>query len=301
MNRIKKRWLDAIGMPSCEIPQEPMTLLARYEYPDFDAEMYLQKNGPDTTQRVMMVFPKDCKEPCPAVAVPHYIAEQMFGMDPATGEPLTRYQPRAMMRHLVQRGYVVASADSYHVTYIRSDKEKSDFSRWRDAGTKLRADHPHWSGVGKLVSDTKLMLDGLCADSRVDASRIGIAGHSLGGKMAFYTGCLDDRVKAILASDFGFGWDQTNWRDIWYWGNQVEDLIAAGMDHTELLSCTNGVPFCLIAGSYDNWESWRMMRRASGYEPFDERLKIINHATGHTPPAEALEEGYRFLDRWLKR
>jgi len=143
-------------------------------------------------------------------------AEQMLGMDPATGEPIPRCAHDCIMRHLVQRGYVTASADSYHITYMESEKPFDDFSRWKDAGEKLRCDHPNWSGVGKLISDTQLLLDALCADKRVDSSRVGIAGHSLGGKMAFYTGCLDSRVKAILASDFGIGWDQTNWRDVWY-------------------------------------------------------------------------------------
>ena len=300
MNDIRQRWLDAIGTPSYDIPKEPIKLLARYEYPDFDAELYLQKNGPDTTQRILMAFPKEIKEPCPAVAVPFYIAEQMLGMDPATGEPIPRYAHDCIMRHLVQRGYVTASADSYHITYMESEKPFDDFSRWKDAGEKLRCDHPNWSGVGKLISDTQLLLDALCADKRVDPSRVGIAGHSLGGKMAFYTGCLDSRVKAIRASDFGIGWDQTNWRDVWYWGSQVEALLAKGMDHSELLSVAAPKPFCLIAGQYDNWESWRMMLRTPGYIPQDPRLKLINHATGHQPPAEALEEGYCFLDRWLK-
>ena len=45
--------------------------------------------------------------------------------------------------------------------------------------------------------------------------------------MAFYTGCLDERFKVILASDFGIGWDQTNWKDLWYWGSRVDELKAA--------------------------------------------------------------------------
>ena len=43
-----------------------------------------------------------------------------------------------------------------------------------------------------------------------------------------------------------------------------------------------------------------IMRRAKGYEKHPERLKLINHATGHRPPRSATEEGYRFLDRHLK-
>ena len=149
------------------------------------------------------------------------------------------------------------------------------------AGEALAHDWPEWSGVGKLVADTRLLVDILVADSRVDSARIGIIGHSLGGKMAFYTGCLDSRIKVIVASDFGIGWDQTNWRDPWYWGEKLKDLRAKGMDHAGLLSLSGGKPFCLIAGEFDDASSGTMMRRAKGYERNPERLVLVNHATGH--------------------
>jgi hypothetical protein len=104
----------------------------------------------------------------------------------------------------------------------------------------------------------------------------------------------------ILASDFGIGWDQTNWKDIWYWGDRLNEVKSRGMDHAGLLSLSGGKPFCLIAGQADNEESGVIMRRAKGYEKNPESLKLINHATGHRPPRSVTEEGYRFLDRYLK-
>lgn len=56
----------------------------------------------------------------------------------------------------------------------------------------------------------------------------------------------------------------------------------------------------LLAGQYDNEDSWKMMNAAPGYENCKDRLGICNHATGHRPPMYALEEGYAFLDKWLK-
>ena len=296
----KRAWLEALGEPSYGFKAEPLKLRKKYEYPAFAAELYEQKNGPDTVQRVMKVFPAGVKTPCPAVAVPFYFPEAMLGFEPETGEELPYYAGVELMVQLAKRGYASASADAYHLTYLQSDKERGDFSRWKDAGEAVLREHPHWTGMGKLVSDTKLLVDALAEDPRVDADRIGIAGHSLGGKMAFYAGCLDERVKVILSSDMGLGWDQTNWRDVWYWDNKVEALIAKGMDHADLLGCTGGKPFCLIAGEFDNMDSWDMMCKAPGYAPEEGKLKIINHATGHRPPMYALQEGYDFLDRWLK-
>ena len=58
--------------------------------------------------------------------------------------------------------------------------------------------------------------------------------------MAFYAGCLDHRIKVIVASDFGIGWDQTNWNEAWYWGDRLKDVRARGMDHSDLLSLAGG-------------------------------------------------------------
>jgi len=297
----RQAWLDALGKPSYNYTAKPLKLLKTYEYSDFTVELSMQENGPDTVQRVMKVFPAGVKMPCPAVAVPFYFPEAMLGFEPETGEELPYYAGVELMVQLAKRGYASASADAYHLTYLQSDKERGDFSRWKDAGEAVLREHPHWTGMGKLVSDTKLLVDALAEDPRVDADRIGIAGHSLGGKMAFYAGCLDERVKVILSSDMGLGWDQTNWRDVWYWDDKVEALIAKGMDHADLLGCTGGKPFCLIAGEFDNMDSWDMMCEAPGYAPEEGKLKIINHATGHRPPQDVLQQGYDFLQKYLQK
>lgn len=300
MEAVREIWLRWMGQPEEPVVSGPMTLVESFAYPDFDVELYVQPNGHGCSQRLILTIPKGLDAPRPAVAVPFYFAEAMLGFDPATGEAFPRYGLYPIMADLARRGYITASADAYHLTIAPSDKDRGDFSRWKDAAQVLAQRHPRWTGIGKLVSDTRLMVDALTADPRVDPRRIGIAGHSLGGKMAFYTGCLDPRIRVILASDFGIRWDQTNWCDTWYWGDKVDDLEKAGMDHAQLLGAAAPVPMCLIAGQYDNMDSWEMMCRAPGYAPEEERLKIIHHATGHTPPRAALEEGYAFLDRWLR-
>ena len=300
MDSLKKKWLDALGAPDDETKYGKATLVSTFSHEEFDAELYHQENGEGRYQRVLMLFPKNLTKPAPAVAVPFYFAEALLGFDLVSGEKFERYEGVEMMLHLVRRGYVTASADSYHLTYIKSEKDRMDFSRWQDAADALRADHPNYQGIGKLVDDTKLLIDLICSDERVDKSRVGIAGHSLGGKMAFYTGCLDERICAIVSSDFGIGWDQTNWRDDWYWGDEVDRLIERGFDHAQLLSIAAPKPFCLIAGEFDNEDSRKIMFSASGYERDDGRLKMINHATGHRPPMWALEESYDFLDRFVK-
>lgn len=298
-NRLQD-WLDMIGSPKNYQYEPSFKKYQTYDLEFGTAEMYRQANGPGTSQRVMMLFPQNMTGPVPAVVVPFYFPEAMLGFRPKSGEVLPSYAGITMMTDLTKRGYATISADAYHLTYLpKLQCDNENFSRWRAVGEALTHDHPEWTGVGKLVEDTKLLIDAISRDPRVDATRIGITGHSLGGKMAFYTGLLDNRIKAIMASDFGIGFEQTNWNDIWYWGDKLEILRQKKLDHSQLLSASHGRPFCLLAGMYDNADSWKCMQQAEGYEQCPESLVIVNHATGHRPPADALQKGYQFLDKWL--
>ena len=304
--KTQEQWLQAIGKPNTDQYEKSLKLVKRYDCPDFDGELYMQAtgirpNGELTFQRLLMVFPKNLTGKLPAVAVPFYYPEAALGFDPDTGDELPKFSENPTLLDIVRRGYVAATADAYHLNYIDCPLNRDDFDRWATVSAVLNEEQPGWSGVGKLISDTKLVLDALENDPRVDADRIGIAGHSLGGKMAFYTGCLDPRVKVIMASDFGFGWDQSNWADGWYWGDKLPDMKAQGFDHISLLANAAPKPFCLLAGHYDNEESREMIASVPGYQDYPGRLFVVNHAIGHRPPRYAAAAGYGFLDHWLKK
>lgn len=295
-------WLDALGKPAGAYPAGKVIERGKtYDFTHYSCECCYQQNGPGTRQLVIMAVPKGKKGPLPAVVVPFYFPEAMLGMEIETRKPLEFYRGIEMLAHLAERGFIAVSAESYHLTYLPDlELAREDFKRWEISARQLRADHPDWSGMGKLAADTRLLVDLLCHDSRVDPRRIGIAGHSLGGKMAFYTGCLDPRIRVILASDFGLGWDQTNWDDIWYWGKeQVRVFKQAGIDHADLLQASGCKPFALLAGKYDNEKSLEILQSA-GYADKPDSLCFINHAEGHRPPQWALDRGYDFLRSQLE-
>ncbi|MBD2864899.1 alpha/beta hydrolase family protein [Paenibacillus oceani] len=291
---LAQKWLDMIGKPDHYDYERRLRLIRKIETAEFVGELYEQANGPGTVQRTLLMLPKTINGKLPAVVVPFYYPDRMAGYDLDTLEP-TDEPDIAMALQLVRRGYAVVSADAYHLTYREFELERRDFSRWRHAADSLLQDHPEWTGIGKLIADTQLLVDLLCADSRVDHDRIGIAGHSLGGKMALYTGCLDHRIKAMLCSDFGLEWDRSNWNEPWYWGDKLDALKAADMDHAELMRLGGMKPFVLIAGLYDNEDALDGIIRA-GYSNPSQYL-FINHASGHRPPIEALEQGYDFLQK----
>ena len=293
-------WKSYLDVPEGYAYEPSVVLQDTFSFSGMDVEVLLQRNGPETYQRVFKVFPKYYDGLLPAVVVPFYFPEAMLGFE-LDGTPLEKYAGIEMISHLVGRGFACISADAYHLTYVESDKPRETFSRWKDAGEALLADYPEWCGMGKLVADTRILIDLIEDDSRIDAGRIGIAGHSLGGKMAFYTGCLDKRVKAVLVSDFGFLWHQSNWEKPWYWGTKLDMLKMEGVSNVDILSCSDGRPFMLIAGQYDTNESYEAMKQADGYDDCHENLVFFNHGTGHRPTRESLEAGYDFLNKHLKQ
>ncbi|MBE6380916.1 MAG: hypothetical protein E7047_08310 [Lentisphaerae bacterium] len=298
---ISEIWQQLLQVPANYTFKPRVELIKTYEFTDYTAELYLQANGPGTVQRVIKTVPRDFSAPLPAVAAPFYYPEAMLGFDPETMAVEERFAEIAMLTHLAQRGFIVISAEAYHLTYLKSDLPRLEWARWQQAGDALTLDYPDWCGIGKLAADTRLLLDMLESDPRVDKERIGIAGHSLGGKMAYYTGCIDPRVKVIMASDFGINYDQSNWHDSWYWGDKVKLLQAAGLEQWQLLDIANGKPFMLLAGQFDNMASFDSMQRSGAYPAGSEKLRIINHATGHRPPQDVLQQGYDFLQKYLQK
>ena len=296
-------WAEALAVPKGYAFERRTERVHEWTFPDFTVEQYRQANGPGTEQRVFVVLPKKRPEKCPAVAVPFYYPEAMLGFDPETGKELPSFKGVTMLADLARRGFVAATADAYHLTYrVGAAEPRGDFKRWKKAAEALARDWPEWTGVGKLTADTRLVIDLLAADPRVDAERIGIIGHSLGGKMAFYAGCLDPRVKVIVTSDWGIDWDRTNWNDPWYWGaERVAAMKAAGRTHADLLECAGGKPFMLIAGKYDDEASARaVLCKVAAYRAHPERCVVLDHASGHRPPPAALAAGYDFLEKHLK-
>ena len=88
--------------------------------------------------------------------------------------------------------------------------------------------------------------------------------------------------------------------DIWYWGDRLPSLRAAGMEHSQLLAIAAPKPFMLIGGYYDENGVNAFFAAAKPYygDAFG-NLRFINHATGHRPPMEASMAACEFLQRTL--
>ena len=301
----REKWRLALGSPRSTFGQAGAAeLVESFDTPDFRAQLFRQRTGPEAWQRILLLKPLRLEGRTAGVVVPFYDPDRMCGYDLRTKQRLGPERNTAFFGlHLVRQGYVVAAVEAYPFNLLTTAEQKASkggMGVWRDAAAKLARQEPGWTGMGKLTHDTLLAADLLAADAQVDSARLAVMGHSLGGKMAFYAGCLDPRFKAIVASDFGLAWDASNWGDAWYFGDKLKAMRADGLSQEQLLA-VYAPPFFLIAGQYDSEatcgpllaaarKTRELTGRAGGIEMFD-------HHSGHQPTWPSLKAAYAWLAR----
>ncbi len=269
----------------------------------------------------------DGRGPFPAVLVVYYDAE--------TGAGLGASQ-RDYGWQMARRGFVALSIGkpNARVDLNRPEQPRSD---------------PYLGPLGQSVRVQPLSaLAYAAANARtvlaqrpdVRADRIGIVGHSFGGKWALMASCLDERFDCAVWSDPGIVFDErdrrkqnpsgsVNYWDVWYLGfelSQVADLktiggfrklpsegqartgayralVEGGHDMVELHALMAPRPFLVSGGTADLPERWPALNHAIAVNRIlgvENRVAMSNRET-HSPTEQANEQVYRFFEWWLKR
>ncbi len=161
--------------------------------------------------------------------------------------------------------------------------------------------------------------------AQLDASRIGIVGHSYGGKWAMFAAALWERFAAVAVSDPGIVFDESrpnvNYWEPWYLGldwNQPKSrsgmpsptnprtgayrtMIEKGMDLHELHSLIAPRPFLVSGGSEDPIERWNALHHLAevnqllGYQA----RVFFTQRKGHGPTTESNEQLVTFFKYFL--
>ncbi|QDT33367.1 alpha/beta hydrolase family protein [Thalassoglobus polymorphus] len=161
--------------------------------------------------------------------------------------------------------------------------------------------------------------------AEVDADRIGIVGHSYGGKWAMFASCLFDKFACAAWSDPGIVFDDTrqsiNYWEPWYLGYHPKPwrkrgliteenpgrglylkLRKEGRDLHELHALMAPRPFLVSGGAEDPVERWKALNhtveinRMLGVE---NRVYMTNRPK-HSPNEEANTILYSFFEKHLK-
>lgn len=158
----------------------------------------------------------------------------------------------------------------------------------------------------------------------VDAERIGIVGHSFGGKWAMFGSCLFDKFACAAWSDPGIVFDErrpsVNYWEPWYLGYHPQpwrkrglitpenpafgtypELTKQGRDLHELHVMMAPRPFLVSGGSEDPPRRWQALNhsvavnRLLGYE---NRVAMSNRPA-HAPNEESNAIIYAFFEHFL--
>ena len=292
------RWQMALGTPAFDNFNRKQEIVGIFEQPTYTGTIFEQCSGPSMRQTLLLMEPKLIMlSPRPGVVVPFYGPDRMAGLDLKTHQFLTETSSIRFGYHLVQQGYVVVCTEAFPYNMVPEPEHNSGFAWWEQATDKLLSENPDWTGIAKLAWDASLAIDLLLEQPEIDLGMIGVMGHSLGGKIALYTGVFDQRVKAIVGSDFGMGFNFSNWDAPWYLGKKIlsPDFTLA---HHQLLALCAPRSFFLIGGEADRPASWQYILEAQKiYRLYDssESIGFVDHGAGHRPTEESLRIAYRWL------
>jgi hypothetical protein len=165
----------------------------------------------------------------------------------------------------------------------------------------------------------------LAAQANVDSNRIGVLGHSFGGKWAMFAASLFDRFACGAWSDPGIVFDETrpnvNYWEPWYLGyhpppwrergiitaeNPARGLypsvVAERHDLHELHALMAPRPFLVSGGSEDPPERWQALNHTVAVNRllgFENRVALTSRP-GHSPTPESNEQIYLFFEYFLK-
>ncbi len=161
---------------------------------------------------------------------------------------------------------------------------------------------------------------------QVDPNRIGIIGHSYGGKWAMFAACLYDKFACTVWSDPGIVFDEkrpnVNYWEPWYLGYDPDQqrqrgipnaanprtgayrkLFIDGFDLHELHALMAPRPFLVSGGSEDRSERWKALNHTIAVNKLlkhTNRVAMTNRKA-HSPTPESNEQIYLFLEHFLAK
>jgi dienelactone hydrolase len=162
----------------------------------------------------------------------------------------------------------------------------------------------------------------------VDPKRVGVVGHSYGGKWAMFALALHDGFAAGATSDPGIVFDEkrsnVNYWEPWYLGfdsalkeqrkagipnaknprtGPYKKMMADGRDLTDLHALIAPRPFLVSGGAEDQPSRWKPLNHLIAVNKLlgaDHRVAMTNRKL-HSPDAESNEALYTFFEWALKK
>lgn len=286
---IRERWLGFLG-PLKTNPRPPALSVLEEDRPTGVVRQLVEyESEPGISVQGYLIKPQHIRQPRPGVLTLHSTTGDTIRQPAGVqGEP-----EKAFGLKLAQLGFVTFSPENFlwHNKGTRSYEEQA---------RHFKAQHPGSRGMAKMLFDASRGLDVLQSLDVADTGRLGVIGHSLGGKEALYLAAFDTRVRVAVSSEGGIGTRFSNWDASWYLD---KDIHRFGHEHHELLALIAPRPFLLVGGnSADGEKSCPFIKAALPvYDLYGglARIGLLNHQQGHSMPPVAELRSYQWLLNYL--
>lgn len=296
---IRTTWDELMGKWPPVLEQPKLEILETHKRDGYDEHHIRLEVAPNRfTEDAYLLVPPG-KGPFPAVVVVYYEA--------LTGIGRGKNTLRDFAARLARKGFVALSLGSPPASYYP---------------TKEAAQLQPLSYHAYVAANC---YHALANRPEVDPERVGIVGHSYGGKWAMFASCLYDKFAAAAWSDGGIVFDErrsnVNYWEPWYLGYEpgferkrgvitpesprtgpYKTMIAQGRDLHELHALMAPRPFLVSGGAEDTPARWAALTHAVAVNKFlgyRERVGMTNRPT-HGPTEESNLQIDTFFEHFLK-
>jgi len=304
-SEILKDWQDLLGQWPALITKPKVQVLQEKRRENFRQLKVRFKWTPVEFTTGYLLIP-DGQGKRPAVVTAFY--------EPETAVGLGKNPHRDFALQLARRGFVTLSIGSTETTNNRTYAT-------------------YYPSIRKATVQPLSMLGCAAANAwhalaqrpEVDDKRIGIVGHSYGGKWAMFASCLFDKFAAAAWSDPGIVFDtrpSVNYWEPWYLGYHPKPwrkrgvpkpdnparglyprLLKAGYDLHELHALMAPRPFLVSGGSEDGPHRWEALNHTIAVNDLlgaKNRVAMTNRPD-HSPTVESNSVIYNFFEYFLKK
>lgn len=301
---IRGRWMSMLG-PWPELITDPKVIELKRERREKITQIRVRFDwAPNQTTHGYLLIP-DGEGKRPAIVTVFYEPETAIGL----GKP-----NRDFAIQLARRGFVVLSLGATEATAAQT------YGVYHPSLEDAQVEPLSMLGYAAVTG-----WHVLAARPEVDDRRIGIVGHSFGGKWSMFASCFFDRFAAAAWSDPGIVFDDTrssiNYWEPWYLGYHPKpwrkrglitkenpakgpyvQLRREGYDLHELHALMAPRPLLVSGGSEDPPARWKALNhtiavnRLLGYE---NRVGMTNRPD-HSPNDQSNEVIYQFFEHFLE-
>lgn len=297
---IKDAWHEAMGSWPELLKEPTLEVLETTHREDLLQKKVRVPIAPGKFEMGYLLIPKG-EGPFPAIFVPFY--------EPETSIGLGKKPNRDFAYQLAKRGYVTLSIGC----------------PGGDAFKPVLSDGAECQPLSYLAYIAANAWKSLSLQPEVDSKRIGIVGHSFGGKWAMFGACLWEQYACGVWSDAGVIFDESrknvNYWEPWYLGFEsgnkeriglitepglrrgaYKTLREAERDLHELQSLMAPRPFLVSGGSEDGPERWLALNHVKEVYralKYPDGVAMTNRET-HEPNELSNAQIYAFFDRCLK-